>query len=297
MRHPVARRAAAPAAPRCCAGRDLDPPRRPPSRRAVLASTVGAALIARPTHASKLGSQVDAVWQNITGAPPDLYFPGGVFGGGFIAESTLISADAPRGEDALPPASAAALARARENDLGRAIVYRARFVRAPGPAGDRGAVILDRAYNTANLLAATPGGAAPDAVDWNPADPNDLAMRFGRGGLTARVRVTRRSQTDGATPASTETSEFSQITLAAGDAPPRVKASRVFTKWKWRGVEDAGGGPTIVATQVVDEFLTPFDGGGGGAPGDAVFGSGAVVRYTYRLALTPEREGGERREE
>lgn len=278
-----------PAPARAHVSPDATPPPQPPTRRALLLATTTALTLPPSARASKLGAGVDAVWQGVTGAPPDLYFPPS-FAGLFDAESTLTAADAPRGDDALPAATAAALARARANDLGTTLRYRARFLPAPGPARAKGAVILDRAFNTANLLAATPGGAPPDTIDWDPADPNDLAMRFS-GRLTARVRVTRRSQTEGTTPASTETSEFSQVTLSTGDAPPRVKATHVFTKWRWRQVEEAGGGATIVATQVVDEFLTMFDdkrGGGLSAPGDAVFGGGgAVVRYTYRLALTP----------
>ena len=178
-----------------------------PTRRAFLLATTTALTLPPSARASKLGAGVDAVWQGVTGAPPDLYFPAS-FAGLFDAESTLTAADAPRGDDALPAATAAALARARANDLGMTLRYRARFLPAPGPAGAKGAVILDRAFNTANLLAATPGGSPPDTIDWDPTDPNELAMRFS-GGLTARVRVTRRSQSDGATPASTETSEFS----------------------------------------------------------------------------------------
>ena len=44
----------------------------------------------------------------------------------------------------------------------------------------------------------------------------------------------------------------------------QVKASQCFTKYKWRSPEQAAqtGGPLIVATQVVSDYLTPYDGEG-----------------------------------
>ena len=42
----------------------------------------------------------------------------------------------------------------------------------------------------------------------------------------------------------------------------QVKASQCFTKYKFRSQSDAAqlGGPQIVATQVVSDYLTPYDG-------------------------------------
>lgn len=88
-----------------------------------------------------------------------------------------------------------------------------------------------------------------------------------------------------------------------GGGVPRVKGSQVFSKWRWRAAappeQDGGGGgggggdgegrdgvvggPTVVATQVVSEFLSVEAGGerayleSAGKP---------VAVYTYRLALT-----------
>ena len=44
--------------------------------------------------------------------------------------------------------------------------------------------------------------------------------------------------------------------------PLQVKASQCFTKYKYRSQSDAAqlGGPQIVATQVVSDYLTPYDG-------------------------------------
>ena len=263
-------------------------PARPTRRALVLVAppTVLLAAAPPPAAASKAGGAVDGLWTAVTGAGADLYFPESAFGGLFDAESTLTAAAAPR-PDALPPATAAALEWARAVDLNATIRYRARFIPPPpGGGAPPGSVVLDRAFNTRNLVAATPGGTPPDAVEWDYRDPNDLTMRFA-GGLVARVRVTRRSETaaPGDNPAALETSEFSQVTLdAGGGAPPRVKATRVFTKWRWRGAEEAGGGATVIATQVVAEYLSIYD-------GDAAFfaqpSDEPVVTYTYRLAMTP----------
>lgn len=46
------------------------------------------------------------------------------------------------------------------------------------------------------------------------------------------------------------------------DSSIQVKASQCFTKYKWRSPQAAAqtGGPLIVATQVVSDYLTPYDG-------------------------------------
>ena len=197
----------------------------------VAASSAGAALLAsssaRPAGASKLPPAVDAAWAAVTGAPPDLFFPP-AFAGTFTARSTLVSAEAPQGEAALPPAGAAALARARAEDLGVTLSYRARWIPAPRPpAGDSGGgggggappspssswVILDRAFNTASLLSATAGlaGLSSSDVAWDPADPNDLRLALPGGRGVVSLRVTKRSEQPGP-PGSRrlETAEFTR---------------------------------------------------------------------------------------
>lgn len=270
----------------------------PPS--AALASTVPA---------------LDGVWFSLTGAPPDLFFPAASFLGEFEAVSTLVSAEAPLGEAALPPASLAGLQRAREEDLGKPLRYRTRFVPAPAgnPATPPDACVFDRAFNTLSLLRATsPGSARGARVEWDVADPNLLTLKFDavaegeegekdEGGEeerrraaaaarrrgAVRVRVTKRSERAVAADR-LDTSEFVQtIFLNDGESEngggvPRVKASQVFSKWRWRA-EGESEGPTVVATQVVSEFLSVEAGGerayleSAGRP---------VAVYTYRLALT-----------
>ena len=63
----------------------------------------------------------------------------------------------------------------------------------------------------------------------------------------------------------------------------QVKASQCFTKYKFRADADAAqqSGPAIVGTQVVADYLTPFDGEGlllraRNRP---------VVVYTYRMTF------------
>ncbi len=53
-----------------------------------------------------------------------------------------------------------------------------------------------------------------------------------------------------------------QIYDESSSGTPRLKASQCFTKYKWRPLEQAAaaGGPAIVATQVVSDYLTPYDG-------------------------------------
>jgi hypothetical protein len=222
---------------------------------APLAAALVAPSLAPPAARASKVPALDGAWQTLTGAPADLYFPADAFAGAFRAASTLVDAAAPAGEDALPDGGAQ-LARARADDLGRRVEYAARWIFPPREraAGGAGVVVLDRAFNTAALLAATTPDLAVDAIDvvWDAADPNDLQLAMAGGG-TARVKVTRRSLTRTG-PTSLETSEYSLVTLdgARGQGGrAKVKGSQVFSKWRWRGEEAAGGGPTVIATQVV----------------------------------------------
>ena len=113
------------------------------------------------------------------------------------------------------------------------------------------------------------------------------------GGMNILTRVTRRSEETAAGPdRRINTSEFFEQIFETLDSveprvsmlgrvlteqysPPevascckracpylKVKASQCFTKYKWRPPEEAArsGGPAIVATQVVSDYLTPYDG-------------------------------------
>ena len=190
------------------------------------------------------------------------------------------------------------------------------------PPGGPAWWVLDRAFNSASLLAATAGGLAgltASDVAWDPNDPNDLRLVLPGGQGTVSLRVTKRSEAPGP-PGSRrlETSEFTRQVFEGGLGaagaegggegggasasaaaparanPPRVTASQCFSKWHWREVADAVGadvegapGPTIIATQVVSSFLTPDDPGGITPASLAAGGGRPVAVYTYRLALTP----------
>lgn len=63
----------------------------------------------------------------------------------------------------------------------------------------------------------------------------------------------------------------------------QVKASQCFTKYKWRSPQEAAqtGGPLIVATQVVSDYLTPYD-------GEALMlraRNKPIVVYTYNMSF------------
>jgi hypothetical protein len=70
-------------------------------------------------------------------------------------------------------------------------------------------------------------------------------------------------------------------------SPTRVKASQCFTKYKFRAASDAaatGGGPLIVATQVVSDYLTAGD-AATSVERLAAAGGRPVAQFTYRLAF------------
>lgn len=276
---------------------------------------------------------LDGVWSSLTGAPPDLYFPAEAFEGEFDAVSELVSAEAPLGEGVLSRESLAGLRRAREEDLGRPLRYRIRFMRPPpgNPATPPGAVVFDRAFNLLSLLAATSPAAVRGAfVEWDASDPNLLTLKFrgtgggagGEGGTgeregetrgrtrgSVRLKVTKRSE-EAVSRDRIDTSEFVQTVFlndnGESNGVPRTKATQVFSKWRWRRDDNEGGGgngdaatssslaaaaaakenrkPTVIATQVVSEFL------GEPEPGNersfiSVSGRPVAV-FTYRLALT-----------
>jgi hypothetical protein len=118
-------------------------------------------------------------------------------------QSTLVRVELPRGEVAVPDLRG--VERAREADLGRPMNYQAAFVR-----NGRGQVVLDRARNTAELLAVYYPRVGADAltrmVSWDVDDPNALRLRLPDGG-SVDTRVTRRSLA-APEPRKLETSEF-----------------------------------------------------------------------------------------
>lgn len=69
----------------------------------------------------------------------------------------------------------------------------------------------------------------------------------------------------------------------AGRAP-RIKASQCYTKFKFRdeSAAAAAGGPAIVATQVVNDFLTPFD----DSASYMAAANKPITTYTYKMAFS-----------
>ncbi|GIL68327.1 hypothetical protein Vafri_21608, partial [Volvox africanus] len=209
--------------------------------------------------------------------------------------SVLTRVELPLGEDAVP--NLAAVRRAQQEDLDRRTSYQVAFVR-----NGAGRVVYDRQFNTASMLSISPVGekgrarAGPfthfcryydntmsfaNRIRWDINDPNVLTLSM--PGMSVRTRVTRRSE-DYPQPDRIETSEYVESVYDRGDGgAPRIKASQCFTKYKWRSPEVAQreNGPTIVATQVVSDFLTPYD----GEQQYLMAMNTPYAQYTYRMAF------------
>jgi hypothetical protein len=256
---------------------------RPLPRRAALgavAAVVATATASAAAEASVLPEALDDVWEAIGGGPADLTFPQ-EFEGVFDVVSVLTSVEFPSGEDAVPDIEV--VRRAEKEDLNAALKYRVSWV-----TNTRGDTVMDRRFNTAALLEAYTGlrlAEVASGIDWNPDNPNLLRLKL-PGGTLAVTRVTRRSEEDSPAEARLSTSEFfEQLIETPGRQQPKVKASQCFTKYKWRSAAAAaaGGGPQIVATQVVSDYLTPYD-----EPGMYVrAGDKPVVVYTYKMTFIP----------
>ena len=261
------------------------------------ASTVGGAV--EPAEAMSNGAVSDA-WAAISGAPSDLTFPD-EFLGTWLCYSTLTAVATPQGEDLVQDMPVVKRAR---GDIGNQIIYPMRFVR-----NNQGRVVMDRAYNVVKMAEATAKAYnVIDNVEWDVDDPNVLKGSIGDG-RSVFFRVNQRSEEIPATDR-IETSEVAQIVFDGGDnggysltpaaaadgipdvslSPPgavgaanqpKIKSSRTFTKWKWRSAEaaEASGGPAIVASQNVYDYLTTIDQGFIESKGQP------VTQYTYKLAL------------
>ncbi|EFJ51227.1 hypothetical protein VOLCADRAFT_103598 [Volvox carteri f. nagariensis] len=229
---------------------------------------------ASPASASKLPF-LDAGWEALGGGPADLVFPE-EFLGAWEVTSVLTRVDTPLGEEAVP--NLAAVRRAQREDLDRRTSYQVAFVR-----NGTGRVVYDRRFNTASMLSMYYDKTMSflERISWDINDPNVLILSM--PGMSVRTRVTRRSeefpQTD-----RIETSEYVESVYDTGDGgAPRIKASQCFTKYKWRSAEAAlrDQGPTIVATQVVSDFLTPYD----GEQQYLKAMNKPYAQYTYRMAF------------
>ncbi|KXZ49476.1 hypothetical protein GPECTOR_21g702 [Gonium pectorale] len=217
-------------------------------------------------HASKLPF-LDAGWEALGGGPADLVFPE-EFLGEWEVTSVLVRVEMPLGEGAVP--NPASVRRAEREDLDRPTRYRVAFVRNGG-----GKVVYDRRYYDGTM-------SFDNRIQWNINDPNILTVNM--PSMSVRTRVTRRSEE---LPAEDriETSEYVESVFENGGVgeAPRVKASQCFTKYKWRSEQAAlrDQGPAIVATQVVSDYLTPYD----GEQQYLMAMNKPYAQYTYRMAF------------
>eukprot|EP00803_Ostreobium_quekettii_P007750 evm.model.scf_1668.5 EVM.evm.TU.scf_1668.5 scf_1668:27419-33693(-) len=227
-------------------------------------------------EASKLPQAMDRVWEGIGGGPADLVFPR-EFLGVWDTLSTLVSVETPLGTEFVPNLKVVERAK---TELNVPLQYSVNFVE-----NSRNEVITDRRYNTASLMEMYYGTEIDfvNRINWNPDDPNVLKLSL-PGGTDVLTRVTKRSE-DRREANRLDTSEFFEQVFddPSQEMGPKVTASRCFTKYKWRNEEEASadGGPTIVATQVVSDYLTGYS--------DERLSMRArgrpVVIYTYRMAF------------
>lgn len=227
------------------------------SRRQLLQIAGAAALVLQQSPASQaslLPEVVDNAWSSLGGGPSDLTFPE-LFLGTWKVQTTLVKVDIPLGPDYVPDMKV--VERAQKEDLQHPQMYLVSFMH-----NSRGQVVIDRRFNTSQLVSLYLDKAVPeDNITWNPDNPNQLRMAL-PGSMTINTRVTRRSEE---TPASDKinTSEyFQQIFESPGRPQAKVKASQCYTKYKFRSQEaaDRQAGPGIVATQVISDYLTAYDG-------------------------------------
>lgn len=248
-------------------------------RRSTLLTVAAAAPLALSVcpPAEALSDGADRLWEAIGGGPPDLYYPEEFFGTWQVV-STLVDVDVPMGEELLTDSRAVQRAKATIN---QPLPYMQRFVRAAN-----GKVIADRPFNIESLTTASMGGRSIiEGIEWDPENPNVMRIRI-PGSSEIFSRVTKRFQEDAPAESRLSTSEVVEQVFPQGDGrPPRIKASRCLTKYKWRSEEAARGGPVIVGTQIVSDFVTDFDNGiSADRVMDVIKGTPAVV-YTYRIAL------------
>lgn len=236
-----------------------------------------------PAEASKLPAFADSAWEAMGGGGADLYFPD-MFLGVWDVTSVLTKLDTPMGEEFVPDMKQ--VQRAATTELNQATRFQVKFVR-----NEAGKVIFDRRFNTASLISMYYGDSLnmDDRITWNPEDPNVLLLALPKG-LIIRTRVTRRSE-DIPEPDRIETSEYIEQVFDDGvSTSPKVKASQCFTKYKWREMTPdliAANGPGVIATQVVSDFLTPYD-------GDELYiraMNKPVVQYTYKMQFRPAGPG------
>ena len=250
-------------------------------RRLLFAFASAASTVAANAHATSNTAVSDA-WSAVTGSMSDLTFPK-TFLGNWLVESRTASASAPLGREFVRDIGAFERI-SRETTLTEPLVYPLRFME-----NARGDVVFDRAFNVRALAEASRGSGGRRSVDgdieWSVDDPNVLKLTSGDG---ARVfyKVTARSMDRDDEKRTITTSELAQVVVdrAGAGAAPSVKSTRVVTKFKWRTPEQANGGPQIVASQTVYEYLVA----GAASDDDFIAARGRPVEVdVYRLAMVP----------
>lgn len=252
------------------------------SRRQLLQIAGATAIVlqrAPEAKASLFPEAVDNAWSSIGGGPSDLTFPD-LFLGTWKVQTTLVKVDTPLGPDFVPDLKV--VERAQKEDLQQPQKYLVSFMH-----NNRGQVVIDRRFNTSQLVSLYLDKPVPeDVITWNPDNPNQLRMAL-PGSMTINTRVTRRSQ-ETPTPDKINTSEyFQQIFETPGRPQAKVKASQCYTKYKFRSQEaaDRQAGPAIVATQVISDYLTAYD----GELQLIKAQNRPVVVYTYSMAFIKQR--------
>ena len=234
-------------------------------RRALLsgAASSGASVLCLPeTSASAAGGALSRGWQLVTGAQPDIFFPD-TFRGIWRVQALAIDAEAQASSlsDAEKSDIDRVNARARGDSKPQPLEYRQRFI----PAVDRQQMcIADRAFNLAELEAASEGGSRPSAtimqkVSWDPANPNVLQLED--GSCRVFIRVTRRRQ-DFPSNNQIDASELFETVISRPESTqPLIRRSRVSTKFKYREPSelpsvgsDRQPPAQIIASQVVGTY-------------------------------------------
>lgn len=220
------------------------------------ASSLATATTFDATEAKAAPELVSAAWEKLGGGQADIYYPD-LFEGCWLVGSTLVSVDTPKGIEYTNDAEQ--IKQALENELNRTLRYEQCFIR-----NSKNKLVADRSINTKNITEAILGPRDDIRYTWNMDDPNVLKIRF--KGLDIFTRVTRRFSSAGDDVASAdatktmETSELFEQVFDKGVGRPKVKASRLITKWKWRDPKDTPEGqPTIIASQTLNNYVTPID--------------------------------------
>lgn len=252
-------------------------------RRTVLTAAAAAPVVLSPClSAQALPDAATDLWEKFGGGPADLYYPE-AFMGSWMVTSTLVSVEVPMGDEMLTDARAVKRSRAKIN---LPLSYEQRFIREAN-----GKVISDRPYNVDSLTTATLGGVKMiDGIQWDPQNPNVMRINITTGSekMESEIfsRVTKRFKEEPEAYRLSTSEVVEQVFPQGEGRPPKVKASRCLSKYKWRSEKEAKGGPIIVGTQIVTDLMTAFDSIDSGLIASVIEGNDRpAVVYTYRLAF------------